>query len=53
MKYQNGHEVTCGVFDLPHCGYRNILGKKFKFLFETVLKSNCLLIGKLSKFDYC
>ncbi len=53
MKYQDGYEVTCGVFDLSYCGYRKILGEKLQFLFETILNSNCLLIGELSKFDYC
>ena len=53
MKYHDGHEVTCGVFDLFYCADRKILRKELEYHFETVLNSNCLLIGESSKFDYC
>jgi hypothetical protein len=53
MKYHDGHEVTCGVFDLFCCVDIKILGEELEYYFETVLNSDCLLIGKSSNFDYC
>ena len=53
MNYHDGYEVTCGVFDLFCCVGRKILREELEYYFETVLNSNFLLIGELSKFDYC
>ena len=52
MKYPDGYEVVCGVFELLYCVDRTILREKLGYYYETVLNNNCLLMEESSKSNY-
>jgi hypothetical protein len=52
MKYPDGYELVCGVFELLYCVDRTILREELEYYFETVLNNNCLLMEESSKLDY-